>query len=74
MSMANMGKIGENLTEAGAKIATAEMLLVNEVQIDSDDAEKLMWLSAHAADVRKALDSFFDNLTHFQGMADSGDG
>ena len=42
MSMANMGPIGEDLTVAGAKVSEANILLLNEGQLDKGDEQRLI--------------------------------
>ncbi len=74
MSMANMGPIGEDLTVAGAKVSEANILLLNEGQLDKGDLQDLMWLADHAVQARKAMDKFMDDLTHILGIVQGGSG
>lgn len=71
MTIINMGKIGENLIRAEAKLSAAEAMLLSELKLDSGDERKLEDLALHASGVKRALESFSENLTHLIGMVES---
>lgn len=72
MTMANYAKINKNLAEAKAYLSQAEVLLLNEVNLDENDEKELLWLSNNGAAARHAIDSFLDNLTHMLGIVERG--
>jgi len=72
MTIANYAKINKNLAEAKAYLSQAEVLLLNELNLDKNDEKQLLWLLNNGAAARHAIDSFNDNLTHMLGIVKSG--